>query len=194
LKKESIFNFEKTTNNETEKSLIDSCLNGNSNSFSFLIKLHRKPLFTYLYRLCGDKVTAEDMFQETLLKVWQNLKKYNEQNKFSSWLFSIAHNVAVDTLRKRKVRNNIIYMDEIHEPDNNLNPFTILIAKESGAEISNAIDKLPEKQKQVFLLRQHGEMTFKEIAELLKEPINTVLGHMHYAVDKLRKELKEKDE
>ncbi len=194
MKKDSIFNFEKTTNNETEKSLIDSCLNGNSNSFSFLIKLHRKPLFTYLYRLCGDKGIAEDMFQETLLKVWQNLKKYNEQNKFSSWLFSIAHNVAVDTLRKRKVRNNIIYMDEIHEPDNNLNPFTILIAKESGAKISNAINKLPEKQKQVFLLRQHGEMTFKEIAELLKEPINTVLGHMHYAVDKLRKELTEKDE
>ncbi|RJP70834.1 MAG: sigma-70 family RNA polymerase sigma factor [Ignavibacteriales bacterium] len=194
MKKDFTINMNKTGNKNMETDLIDACLKGNMNSFSFLVKSYKKPLFTYLFRLCGNKDYAEDMLQETLLKVWQNLKKYNEQNKFSSWLFSIAHNVAVDTLRKRKVRNNIIYMDEIHEPDNNLNPFTILIAKESGAKISNAINKLPEKQKQVFLLRQHGEMTFKEIAELLKEPINTVLGHMHYAVDKLRKELTEKDE
>ncbi len=194
MKKDLIYNLNKPENNETEKSLIEACLNGNSNSFSYLIKLHKKPLFTYLYRLSGDKDTAEDLLQDTILKVWQNLKNYDEQNKFSSWLFSIAHNIAIDTLRKRKVRNNIIYVDEIQEPDNSLNPFTILIKKESGQRISDAINKLPDKQKQVFLLRQHGEMTFKEIAQLLNEPLNTVLGHMHYAVEKLRKELVDKDE
>jgi len=181
-------------NKDSETGLIEACLKGNTNSFSYLVRSYKKPLFTYLLRLSGNKSTAEDMFQETLLKVWQSLKNYNEQNKFSSWLFSIAHNVAVDILRKRKVRDNIIYMDEIHEPDNRLNPFTILITKESGVKISNAINTLPDKQKQVFLLRQHGEMTFKEIAGLLNEPLNTVLGHMHYAVEKLRKELVDKYE
>lgn len=194
MKKDFTIDLNKTVNKESETDLVAACLKGNVNSFSFLVRSYKKPLFTYLYRICGDKDSAEDMFQETLLKAWQNLKNYNEQNKFSSWLFSIAHNVAVDSLRKRKVRSNIIYMDEIHEPDNRLNPFTILINKESGIKISGAINKLPDKQKQVFLLRQHGEMTFKEIASLLNEPLNTVLGHMHYAVEKLRKDLVDKDE
>jgi RNA polymerase sigma-70 factor (ECF subfamily) len=194
LDKEAYYNSNKNESTASEKSLIDGCLQGNSNAFSLLVKLYRKQLYTYLYRLAGNRVTAEDLFQETLLKVWRNLKHYNEQNKFSSWLFSIAHNVAIDSIRKRKVRDKIKYLEEITEQDDSHNPHFTLEKKETTYKIMQSINKLPEKQKQVLLLRQHSKMTFKEIAELLNEPLNTVLGHMHYAVKKLRKELVDKDE
>ena len=132
-------------------------------------------------------MTADDLFQETLTKVWKGFNSYDEQNKFSSWLFSIAHNVAVDSIKSRSVRNTHLSMVEINNyPDEN-NPHKKLVEKETREMIMSAVDTLSDKQREVFLLRLHGGMQFKEIAELTKQPLNTVLGHMHYAVSKIRK-------
>ncbi len=131
-------------------------------------------------------MTAEDLFQETLLKLWCGIKRYREQNKFSSWLFSIAHNVAMDNHRKNKTRNNIVNTDDSHDPPDNTTPLNELCAAELKRIINSAVDELPVKQKRVFLLRQHGNIKFKEIADITGEPLNTVLAHMNYAVRKIK--------
>ncbi len=132
---------------------------------------------------------AEDLFQETLIKVWKGLTNYNEQNKFSSWLFSIAHNVAVDSARSKDVRNKYMLPNDSYSYQSISNPHTDFVANETRKILMSAVNTLPDKQKEVFLLRLHSGMQFKEIAEITKQPLNTVLGHMHYAVSKIRKKV-----
>jgi len=131
-------------------------------------------------------MTADDLFQETIIKVWKGFNSYNEQNKFSSWLFSIAHNVAVDSIKSRSTRSRQASLDEIMNLADDYNPHKKYVAQETRAMIMSAVDNLTDKQKEVFLLRMHSSMQFKEIAEVTKQPLNTVLGHMHYAVLKIR--------
>jgi len=134
-------------------------------------------------------MTAEDLFQETLIKVWKGFKSYNERNKFSSWLFSIAHNVAVDSIRRKSATPPVRSFEDVLTFKSNNDPYEAFVEKETNELVMAAVSKLSEKQKQVFLLRQHGGMTFKEISEATNQPLNTVLGHMHYAVSGIRKKL-----
>ena len=158
-------------------------------AFGKLIRGYRVQLYSYLHRLCGDRMAAEDLFQETLIKVWKGFKSYNEQNKFSSWLFSIAHNVAVDSIRKESAKPTVGSFDDVQTFASDSNPHNAFVEKETNELVMAAVSTLSEKQKQVFLLRQHSDMTFKEISEATNQPLNTVLGHMHYAVSGIRKKL-----
>jgi len=124
-----------------------------------------------------------------MIRVWKGFIKYNEQNKFSSWLFSIAHNVAIDLLRSSASKNIDQSLELAINSTSVENPLNTLVAKETNELVMLAVNDLSEKQKQVFLLRQHSEMTFKEIAETTNQSLNTVLGHMHYAVTKIRKKM-----
>lgn len=163
---------------------------GDTAAFGPLIKIYKNRLFSYLFKISGEKKLAEDLFQETLIKVWKGFSNYSEQSKFSSWLFSIAHNTAMDSIRKNN-REKIV--EAVEEPDifaGNSNPLKDIVSKETTQIISNAVDKLSPKQKEVFMLRVHGELTFKEISVLTGESLNTVLSHMHYSVKKLRKILR----
>ena len=135
-------------------------------------------------------MAAEDIFQETLVKVWKGFKSYNERNRFSSWLFSIAHNTAMDYLRSSTIRTTSSLDDSNNISDEN-DPHSSYVIKESYNLMMNALNDLPDQQRNVFLLRQHGGLTFKEIAKEMNQPLNTVLGHMHYAVSKIRKKLSE---
>jgi len=173
--------------NHLEIRLIEKCKNGDNTAFGPLINNYKRQLYSYLWKLCGDKMTAEDLFQETLIKVWKGMSRYNEQNKFSSWLFSIAHNVAMDNHRKNKTRKSVMTTDELPEQSDYVTPVNQLEASELSEMINSAVEELPVSQKRVFLLRQHGNMKFKEIADITGEPLNTVLAHMNYAVKKLRK-------
>ena len=106
-------------------------------------------------------MTAEDLFQETLIKVWKGFKSYNEQNKFSSWLFSIAHNVAVDSIRKESAKNNVSSFEDVQTITSDSNPHNTFVEKETNELVMAAVSTLSEKQKQVFLMRQHSGMRFK---------------------------------
>jgi len=172
-----------------EEKLLQRCRTNDPAAFGDLINIYRKQLFSYLLRLSGNKMVAEDLFQETLIKVWKGINHYNEQNKFSSWLFSIAHNVAVDSARSVDVRNKHMSSNDNYSYQSTSNPHTDFVASETREILMSVVDTLPEKQKEVFLLRLHGGMQFKEIAEITKQPLNTVLGHMHYAVSKIRKKV-----
>jgi RNA polymerase sigma-70 factor, ECF subfamily len=168
-----------------EQTLIEKCRNGEAAAFGPLMKIYRKQLFSYLLRLSGNREDAEDIFQETLVKTWKGIRKYSNRQKFSSWLFAIAHNAAMDKLRKRNKEKMIskIEPDELHHSSD---PHKELIGKEIRTKIEKAVEFLPFKQKEVFLLRINSGMSFKEIAQTTNEPLNTVLSHMHYSVKKIK--------
>lgn len=172
-----------------ENHLIDKCKAGDGEAFRRLMANYNAKLFGYLCRFSDSQDTTDDMFQETLIKAWKGIRKYDEQKKFSSWLFTIAHNVAIDVLRIKKSNNNFVDLDEVSNQIHVSGPDEIIIKEEMIVRINNSVENLSEKQKMVFLLRQHGEMSFKEIAKTTNEPINTVLSHMRYAVKKIKKQL-----
>jgi len=179
--------------NNIEAELIERCKNGDGDAFGHLIGQYRRQLFTYLLRFQGERELAEDLFQETLLKVWKFLPSYSHQSKFATWLFSIAHNVAVDASRRRKAREFVSFAKQLPDRPSESNPVAEMLADETRELLEQALRQLPEKQRQVFLLRQHSGMSFREIAATMNQPLNTVLGHMHYAVSKLKKKLREQD-
>jgi len=177
-----------------EAQLVQKCIDGDTAAFSKLINNYRTRLFTYLLRISGDRMTAEDLFQDTLIKVWKGMKIYNEQQKFTSWLFTIAHNVAIDALRTKKLKEITFSINEEIETTSDVTPHSELVATETKLALEKVVEALPENQKQVFLLRQHSNMPFKEIASVLNQPLNTVLSHMHYAVKKLKENLRDENE
>jgi RNA polymerase sigma-70 factor, ECF subfamily len=174
-----------------EENLISNSIRKEKAAFARLIGIYRKRLFSYLLRRCGNRELAEDLFQETLIRVWKNLHKYNEHQKFSTWLFSIAHNLTIDAYRKKKyIYDNL---EENGELPSSENIQTKIENNERKELLYNALGDLSESQKEIFLLRQNGGLTFKEISELTKQPLNTVLSHMNYAMKKLKKILREED-
>ena len=128
------------------------------------------------------------MFQEVVIKVWQGLKKYQNRQKFASWLFTVAHNVMIDSKRKKVIHKVDIEETEIGSA---YSLEKSVESKESESIVYKILNELNENQRQVFLMRQHSGLSFKEIAETLNQPLNTVISHMHYAVKRIRKTLKE---
>ncbi len=169
-----------------EQNLIHRCRQGDPDSFGHLIKLYRKQLYGYLFRLLGNTVHAEEAMQETLIKVWKGIKKYNEEQKFASWLFTIAHNCAMDFLRIKKHDSQVTEEDPDNLPGYE-NPARQIEKEELKIMIAKTVETLPVQQKEVFLLRIEGDFSFKEIAQIMGSPLNTVLSHMNYAVKKIRK-------
>lgn len=176
-----------------DSELIRNFQNGNEEAFAALVQKYQRPLFTFLLRLVGNQQSAEDLFQDTFVRVLRALPGYKEDGRFSGWLFGIANNLAVDLLRHRRVHRGH-FQDDVDALAAAIDYHSVTDAEVEKAELAhlveNALQQLSEKQRQVFLLRQHGEMSFKEIAEKLGEPLNTVLSHMHYAVTKLRQQLR----
>lgn len=180
--------------NILEELLIEKCRRGEHSAFRELVKVYRRRLYSYLFRLTGgDRIMAEDAFQETLIKVWKAIGKYDHKDKFSSWLFSIAHNAAMDQVRKSNLRKSFFKPEELEMQPSESNPYSECVGNELREILDRIVGGLPEKQKEVFLLREHGGMSFKEISEVTGQPLNTVLGHMHYAVDKIKRALRKKN-
>ena len=174
-----------------EAKLIRDSINGDGSAFGKLVNIYRKNLFTYLLRMCKEQMTAEDLLQETLIKAWKGLRGYSEQQKFSSWLFTIAHNVFIDEVRMRNAGENTTYFQSGADIPSNLTPHSELVMTENRVALQREVENLPVAQRHVFLLRQHSGLPFKEIAEIMNQPLNTVLSHMHYAVKKLKRCLHE---
>lgn len=176
-----------------ERILIKRCQNRETEAFAPLMNLYKRQLFSYLIRRCGNSETAEDLLQETLIKIWKNISKYQQREKFGSWIFSIAHTISIDYFRKQKVRSVVSSSENLDLISINDDPWREVERTEQKELLTDALSNLSELQKKVFLLRQHGELTFREIAELMDQPLNTVLSHMNYAVKKLQKVLREEN-
>lgn len=174
--------------------LINEFVGGSQQSIEILIKRHQKKVFTYILLIIKNEQLAEDIFQDTFIKVIHSLKegKYKDNGRFLSWVIRIAHNLIIDHYRKEKQLNTMSNDDFEADIFNSkkLSDKTIeelIIHDQIQDDIRSLVDKLPDDQKEVILLRHYGDLSFKEIAEQTNVSINTALGRMRYALINLRK-------
>jgi RNA polymerase sigma-70 factor (ECF subfamily) len=190
-------NFMKTNNFITDEQMIRSFINGNADAFTIIVNRYQEKVYTTIYMLVKDKHLAEDLFQDLFIKVIDILKsdKYNEEGKFSSWLIRVAHNLCMDHFRKVKSKPVIRTSDgydffdtmQFAEPSADHG----ITSQQTQATIRKMIDKLPEEQREVIILRQYANMSFREISALVQCSVNTSLGRMRYGLMNLRKMMKE---
>ncbi|MEM6361675.1 MAG: sigma-70 family RNA polymerase sigma factor [Bacteroidota bacterium] len=181
----------------SDSQLVSLYKNGNEEAFEQLLTRHKSRVFTTIYLIVKDNYVAEDLLQETFVKVVRTIKegRYNEEGKFLPWLMRIAHNMAIDYFRKEKRYPTIIMEDGSHV-------FNTLefsedsieskqVRQDTHAKLRELIQELPESQKEVLMMRHYMEMSFQEIAENTGVSINTALGRMRYALINLRKKIKQ---
>lgn len=178
----------------SEHDLIQSYLNGDADAFDRLYQRWRAPLYAFLGRLLpGQRAVADDLFQQTWLRIVDALPRYREQERFAAWLFGIAKNLARDHLR-RQTANPVKPCDDTPLEELPVaagpEPWMAWSNRELGDALVVALERLPPDLREVFLLRRQG-VSFKEIADLQQTGLNTVLGRMHYAVQRLRLWLEE---
>jgi RNA polymerase sigma factor (sigma-70 family) len=180
-----------------ESHLIELYINGDSQAFSFLVNRHKTKIFTSIYLLVKDEYLAEDIFQDVFIRIIESLKRgaYFENGKFLSWAVRIAHNMCMDHFRKVKRTPTIKTSDD-------QDIFEVYNFSEAGADvkmmqvethnsIKKAIDKLPQDQREIIILRHFANLSFREIAAMSNISINTALGRMRYALINIRKILPE---
>jgi RNA polymerase sigma-70 factor (ECF subfamily) len=174
---------------------------GESRAFNELVTRHRGPVFNFLLRLTGDRARAEDLLQETWLKVVRSAPSYETKAKFTTFLYTIARNLSVDASRRERHRaaesleQSRPGSDErtLGErlPDAGATPERSAHGAQLRSALERALAKLPSEQREVFLLREYAGVPFKEIAEVTGTPENTVKSRMRYALEGLRKQLTE---
>ncbi|MFT6112744.1 MAG: RNA polymerase sigma-70 factor (ECF subfamily) [Bacteroidia bacterium] len=177
----------------TDQNLVKQYVQGNEACLEMLINRHKDRIFTTIILIVKDSYIAEDLFQETFIKIIKNLKKgkYNEEGKFLPWAIRIARNMAIDYFRKMKRMPTITGSDgedvfrKIKLAVDNREEE--MIRNEKETMVRDVISKLPEEQRQVLILRHYGDLSFKEIATMTGVSINTALGRMRYALNNMRK-------
>ena len=169
---------------------------GDARAFEVLVRRHRTPVFSFLLRLTGDRGRAEDLCQEAFLKVVKASAGWQERARFTTWLFSIARNLAVDEARRMSFRRaEPLDAGKAGDPPRP-EPTSDAPAPDALADaalvrprLEAALAALPPEQREVFLLREHAGLRFAEIAEVTGAPENTVKSRMRYALEALRVEL-----
>lgn len=177
----------------TDEELVHQYLQGNEDCLRMIINRHKTRIFTSIYMLVRDRCLAEDIFQDTFMKVIHTLKRgqYEERGKFLPWVLRIARNLVIDYYRKTEKMPmvateegfdifSVLEIADVNREDE-------IIREQSHQKLRQLIQELPEEQREVLVLRQYGNMSFKEISELTGVSINTALGRMRYALNNLRK-------
>ena len=177
--------------------LITQYRNGNEAAFDLLVDRYKSKVYTTIFLIVKDQDVAEDLLQDVFVKVVRTLHsdKYNEEGKFQPWVMRIAHNLAIDYFRKAKRQPTIL----LEDGSNLLN--SMRFAEQSSEElrikeetldlVRKLIDELPEAQKEVVILRHYMDLSFQEIAQQTGVSINTALGRMRYALNHIRKKMKQ---
>jgi len=184
--------------NFSDKELLELFLKGNNKSFECLLNRHKVRIFSFIISKVKNKDIAEDIFQDTFIKVINSIKKgkYNEEGKFLPWVMRITHNLIIDYFRRESKMRKIRVTDDFNIFDvlenGNKNQEEILIQDQVYSDLNSIIEELPEDQKQVLKMRYLHDMSFKKISELNNISINTALGRMRYAIINLRKLAKKK--
>ncbi len=170
--------------------LIKQYKMGDGDAFTELFHRYKNKIYNFIYHFVNNPDTADDLVLVTFMKAIKNIKRYREEGKFRGWLYSIANSVTMDYLRKRKRQPVEPIEDWMEITDSSPSPEKSMEQKEMLILYEDKINSLPPKQKQVFMMRQEGDLRFKEIAEILNCPLPTVLSRMHNAVVSLRKSLR----
>jgi len=184
----------------SDEELVQGFVSGNQKYFDVIFERHRQKIYSYIFLMVKHEDLAEDIFQETFIKVYSNLQRgrYSERGKLISWMMRIAHNLIIDHFRKKKneaIIYNNDYEREIFE-NQKFSDITIedeLVRSEVNSNILELVESLPESQKKIIEMRHYMGLSFKEIAEETNVSINTALGRMRYALINLRKLVEEKN-
>ena len=188
----------KSLTNLSDQQLIHLYMDGNSEALSALVYRYKDKIYTSIYLLVKDKYLAEDIFQDTFIRVIDTLKsgRYTDEGKFLPWAMRIAHNLCVDHFRKVKRTPTIKTSDDrdIFEVINFSEPGADhrIMQGQSHDRVRKMLDLLPEDQREVIIMRHYADLSFKEIATLTNCSINTALGRMRYGLINLRKMMVEK--
>lgn len=183
-----------------DRRYIREALKGNEQAYKQLMKKYYAQLSHLIYRLVRDKEDVEDLTQEAFVKAFQSLKYFNQQYAFSTWLYKIATNNAIDYIRKKKLETFSIDKPIASEesdftfelPDSTYEPDKEIIRFQKSTILQEAIAKLPEKYRRVIIMRHTEERDYAEIAKILKVPIGTVKAHIFRARELLYKYLRDK--
>lgn len=182
-----------------DQELLHVYSEGNEEAVTILIERHRKRIYDYIRMMVKDADLADDLFQETFIKVLKSLReeRYTDNGKFVAWVMRIAHNQIIDHFRRQKQQNNVSNDDVGYDLLNNkkFSDKTIeehMISDQISNDIRRLVDFLPDEQREVVILRHYNDLSFKEIAEQTGVSINTALGRMRYALINLRKLIDEK--
>lgn len=177
----------------TDAVLVKSYIDGDENALAILIKRHQSKIYGFIYSKVSDRDIADDIFQDTFIKVIKTLKlnSYNEEGKFLPWVMRISHNLIVDHFRKNKKMPMFRETEEFSifsiMTDNSPNIENRIITEQVESDLKRLIDELPDDQKEVLQMRIYQDLSFKEIADMTGVSINTALGRMRYALMNLRK-------
>lgn len=175
---------------------------GEVRAFEVLLGRHRRAVFNFIYRYVHDAAQAEDLMQETFLRVIKGSASYEEQSKFTTWLYTIARNLCVDASRRAKHRRAQSLDAPLDADDGGATLLDVtadkrgqvdraVIGKQLGEQIQQAVEALVEEQREVFVMREVLNLSFKEIADIVGVSENTVKSRMRYALEKLRDALDE---
>ena len=179
----------------TDDELVRSVLAGDRERFGELVERYQTRLVNYLYRIVRSLDDAHDLAQEVFIRVYQALDRYDSQYRFSTWLFRVAQNAAIDVLRKRRVQLVPISRREDSSgepapdfdlPSDDPTPLAVLEGTERDSEVRRAIDALPWEYRELILLRHYGELAYEEIADLKGMPLGTVKNKLFRARQMLK--------
>jgi RNA polymerase sigma-70 factor (ECF subfamily) len=183
--------------NYVETRLAKLSRGGDRRAFAELVELYKDKIYHLGYRMLNQKQEAEDVVQETFLRVYMNLERYDENQKFSTWIYRIATNLCIDRLRKRKPNYSIDAEMSDNDgtdwhailPSDEAGPEDELILSETQQNIRNTIQSLPDKYRTVVVLRYLHDMSLQEISDVLEMPVTTVKTRVHRGREFLRKKL-----
>jgi RNA polymerase sigma-70 factor (ECF subfamily) len=180
--------------NLTDAQLVKRYISGDEIALEFIIKKHQHKILAFIISKVYDRDVAEDIFQDTFVKVIKTLKggKYNEEGKFLPWVIRIAHNLVIDHFRRNQRMPKFEAKDREFDileflSDGARNAESSMIKEQIHSDLTKMIQLLPDDQKEVLVMRLYKDLSFKEIAEVTDVSINTALGRMRYALINLRK-------
>ena len=183
---------------ESDESLIGRYARGDADAFELLYRRHETRTWRYLERNVGNRATADELMQEVWFAVATNAARYEPTAQFTTWLFRIAHNRMVDSLRARRPQMSLetigyeadaVVQQLTTDPD--VGPLAAVVARDQAAALNQAIAQLPEEQREAFLLQMEGELSVDEIAAITNTSFETTKSRLRYARTKLRELLNE---
>jgi RNA polymerase sigma-70 factor, ECF subfamily len=178
-----------------DEKLVQEYLAGDDSAFEDLLVRYLKPIYNFVYRITNDRGSAEDISQDTFIKVWKNLDSFDQAKKLKTWLFTIAKNTAFDYLKKKKEIPFSKFMDEEGEnwlesiADENILPDVILKRSDLTEELAKILEKIPVFYRTILVLHYKEDFSLHEIAEILDEPYNTIKSRHQRALLRLKKNI-----
>ena len=179
-------NSQSTPAAEIELDLITAAQRGDRKAFGELVRRHREGVINVVFRMCGDAHLAEDAAQEAFIRAWQHLPSYRPRSPFRNWVYRIATNVALDTLRRER---ETVDIDDLSLVAQDAGPEATVEGQERGQRVRDAVLALPPASRAVLVLREYEGLSYREIADTLGIPIGTVMSRLNYARNRLRDSL-----